>query len=621
MIIGKSIKLKFMATIIVTLTVALGTLSYLSYNKAQQALISNFELDLTSLAKPCATEVSLWLDEHRSEISTLANSPIVVAGNRDAILSYLNTEQKRFNDYESLVIADGKGEYYSTDGSTGNISDREYFKQVVSTGQAVVSDPIISRVTGHLVVAVAAPLKRDNQITGLFLGTLPINEIIREISAIKVGKTGYAYMIQGDGLCIAHPNKDMVMKLNVLKDSSLDPNLISAAQKMIKGESGVTRYIFEGVDKFVAYAPVAGSKWSLVLTSPVAEISSTLKSLAAISIILTLIVLFIAGAVAVVLSNQIVKPIQILKDEFNMLAEKGGDLTQEIKVHSNDETGDLAKAVNQFLANLRAIILEVKRASVQVAGTSQQLTSSAQQTAAGASETAITMSQIATAVDRVSSNTQTVAHASETAAKFAGEGDRGIAKLIEQMKSIAGSAGLVFNNINELSKKSQEINQIIGLITNIADQTNLLALNAAIEAARAGEQGLGFAVVAEEVRKLAEESANATKEISNLVNAIQVESQRAVESIAVGGKDIKVGNRVIIKEVGEGFKNIISAVQSLTEEIQSVVAAIEEVSAGVQNVAAATEEQTASMEEVSASAESLSKLSDGLDAIVGRFKV
>jgi len=289
-------------------------------------------------------------------------------------------------------------------------------------------------------------------------------------------------------------------------------------------------------------------------------------------------------------------------------------------VDSKDETGDLAKAVNRFLSNLRAIMLEVKRASMQVAGASQQLTASAQQTAAGASETASTMGQIAATVEQVSSNAQSVAQASETAARYAGEGERGIAKLTEQMRSIAGSAEQVSDTIVALSKKSQEINQIVGLITSIADQTNLLALNAAIEAARAGEQGLGFAVVAEEVRKLAEESANATKEISSLVNAIQVESKRAVECMAEGGRDVEAGT-LVIQEVGEGFNKIISAVQSLTTEIQGVAAATEEMSAGVENVAASTEEQTASMEEVSASAASLSELSGALDAIVGRFKV
>jgi len=615
-----SIRFKFMATIIVVLAVALGSLSCLSYIKARQVLIANFELDLASLSKACGTEVSLWLDGHKSEVSTLASSPVVAAGNRDAILSYLNDELKRFDNYESFVVADGKGDYYSTEGGAGSVGDRDYFKQAMSTGQAVVSDPLISKVSGNLVFVVAAPVKRDNQVAGLILGTLPMDEIVREISTIKVGKTGYAYMVRGDGLCIAHSDQNLVMKLNLLQDSGLDPNLTAAAQKMTKGESGVTRCDFEGVSKFIAYAPVAGTKWSLVLTSPVAEISATLKSLAAISIGLTLIVMIIAGAFAVFLASQIVRPIRVLKNELNTLAEKGGDLTQEIQVDSKDETGDLAKAVNRFLSNLRAIMLEVKRASMQVAGASQQLTASAQQTAAGASETASTMGQIAATVEQVSSNAQSVAQASETAARYAGEGERGIAKLTEQMRSIAGSAEQVSDTIVALSKKSQEINQIVGLITSIADQTNLLALNAAIEAARAGEQGLGFAVVAEEVRKLAEESANATKEISSLVNAIQVESKRAVECMAEGGRDVEAGT-LVIQEVGEGFNKIISAVQSLTTEIQGVAAATEEMSAGVENVAASTEEQTASMEEVSASAASLSELSGALDAIVGRFKV
>lgn len=174
--------------------------------------------------------------------------------------------------------------------------------------------------------------------------------------------------------------------------------------------------------------------------------------------------------------------------------------------------------------------------------------------------------------------------------------------------------------IDGLSEKSKEINQIVELITGVAEQTNLLALNAAIEAARAGEQGRGFAVVAEEVRKLAEQSAGASNQIKNLITAIQAESQRAVESMAEGGKDVEEGSRVV-QEVGDLLNRIIASVQGLSSQIQAVASATEQMSSGVQSVAASTEEQTATIEEVSASADSLAQLAEDLSRLIGKFKV
>ena len=302
------------------------------------------------------------------------------------------------------------------------------------------------------------------------------------------------------------------------------------------------------------------------------------------------------------------------------MAENGGDLTQEIKIHSKDEIGELASSVNKFIANLRNIMQEVHKGAVVVSDTSLQLSSSSQQTSASANETAAAMTEMSASVEQVNTNIQEIAVASETATEHANEGSKGINKITVQMQTIANSSQEVANSISALSEKSQEIGQIVELITNIADQTNLLALNAAIEAARAGDHGRGFAVVADEVRKLAEESASAAKEIKNLIGNIQLESQNAVESIAKGGKEVDAGLSVV-QEVSVAFVEIINAVQGLTSQIEDVASATEQMSSGVQNVAAATEEQTAAMEEVSASAQSLSKTATELNNVVGKFTI
>lgn len=318
------------------------------------------------------------------------------------------------------------------------------------------------------------------------------------------------------------------------------------------------------------------------------------------------------------LTRSISNPVAELVKVANVAS--SGDLTAEIQLNSRDEIGKLAKAFKEMISQMRELVSQIIEKSNTVSSASQQLSANSEQTSASANETAATMTQIATMVDQVNSNTQEVSVTSEIANKHANVGNRGIVRVTEQMQAITLSAQESANVIDGLSRKSEEIKQIVELITNIADQTNLLALNAAIEAARAGEHGRGFTVVAEEVRKLAEQSASAAKEIKNLIGAIQLESQRAVESTTAGRKEVEAGS-VVVQEVGEAFKEIISAVEGLTSQIQEVASATEQMSSGVQSVAATTEEQTSAMEEVSASAESLTKLAFELNSLVGKFRV
>lgn len=614
-----SVKTKLITFIILILLMGLGGLSFLHYYQTEHILIANLEQSITSQASSSGNEVSLWLDARKAEMALLANTQVVAGGKQEDALPYLKAELQRSKAYETLFVADEKGNYFITSGTPGNISDRDYFKQVMARGQVVVSNPLVSKATGKTIVVVAAPINRNGVVGGVMGGTVLLDGLTERISSIKVGKTGYAYLTQGDGTFIAHPNKDLVMKYNPLKDSGAHPKLVEAAQGMTRGETGVTRYVFDGVDKYMAYAPVPGVSWSLAVTAPVAELSTQLASLPVTSSVTTLIFVAIIGVISSVLMSRMAGGLRQVSVNAARIAE--GDLTaSEIDIKSKDELGQLAGAFNTMLAKLREIAGQIQEKSQALATSSGELSAIAENVTAGASETASTAGEVASTVEQVTTSVQQIADASARASGYAEEGSRGIRRITDQMEAIQRANAASGEIINGLNESAVKIYQIVELITQIAEQTNLLALNAAIEAARAGEQGRGFAVVAEEVRKLAEQSAGAAKEIYGLITAIQEESRRAVESMKEGSDQVQAGSAVV-RDVGGTLEKIITAVQGLAGDIQSVAAAAGQISTAVENVAAAAEEQTATMEEVSSTTQSLAGLSGELERLSGQFKL
>ncbi len=352
------------------------------------------------------------------------------------------------------------------------------------------------------------------------------------------------------------------------------------------------------------------------------ELAEVVKQLSSYLFLMVILIILTAVTISIyiyVSFKKIIQPLISLKD--SMLAMAQGDLTVSVRVkHDTSEIGQLAEAIEGTREKLKQIIENIKNASSYLNSSAGQLNNQAQQTTAGANETAATMTEIASTVDEVTTNMIMIGKVADKSASNAIEGNNGITKSIEQMQNINQASyevGLAFNEVN---KTSQEIYQIVDLITNIAEQTNLLALNAAIEAARAGEYGQGFAVVAEEVRKLAEQSSNATKDIATLVTAIQSYTQKAVDSMVIAKQEVENGS-IIIQQSGNYFSTIVEGIQSLSSQVNDLVSATNEMSSGVQNVAASTEEQTAAMEEVTASVETLAKLAGDLNTIVGRFKI
>lgn len=349
------------------------------------------------------------------------------------------------------------------------------------------------------------------------------------------------------------------------------------------------------------------------------ESMETVDTVLNITIIATVASILLGLGISLFLAQSISRPVKLVADEAEKIA--SGDLTgNEIEVKTKDETAQLAKAFNTMQANLQDITYQLQEKSQLVASSAMELSASAENVSAGATETANNANEVATTVEQLNTNASGIANSSKQAGEYAQEGNDGIQQIFTQMESIHQSTEASWKVTKGLNESAEKISKIVEMITQIADQTNLLALNAAIEAARAGEHGNGFAVVAEEVRKLAEQSSNAAQDIKSLILGIQQESQMAVSSMNENSIKVNEGSQVI-QEVGQIFDRIITSIQDLTKDIMSLSSASEQISSSVQNVAAASEEQTATIEEVSSTTQNLSQMADDLEQISKRFKV
>jgi len=311
------------------------------------------------------------------------------------------------------------------------------------------------------------------------------------------------------------------------------------------------------------------------------------------------------------------------------------DLTHEdLLVQAEDEIGDLARSINEMQGNLREMIGSVSASIERIATASEELSANAASQAQGADTQKERTDQVAEAMQGMSSTVAEVAensnHASEASRKAADTARQGgviVEDALVKMRGIADSAAETAKRVEGLGQRSNQIGEIIGTIDDIADQTNLLALNAAIEAARAGEQGRGFAVVADEVRKLAERTRRATKEIAEMIQSIQTETHGAVEVMQAGTQQVKLGVESTTR-AGASLREIIQtseAAGAMVTAIASAAAAqrgaTEEISANIEQIAAITQGTAAGAKESAKAVHELSTLAMDLQAMVGKFKV
>lgn len=663
-----SLKLKISLFLILIISIPLSISGLISYNMASQSLQHEIETQLINTTGAAANSIDVALEDaarylqiasKNDTLSKLTLNPADKSIKTNAYQYLSNFQKDNAAQFESLVIADKDGNAIVTNQTEApaiNVKDREYF-QTALQGKNAISDVILSKVTNTHVVAIAHPLVNNGNTTGVLIGTVIFDTLSEAAVKIKVGETGYAYMIDRQGLIVSHPVKDKILKESL--DGNSNKELNSFVQEMKAGKTSSGFYTYEGIYKYMSFQP-AGN-WVVVTTANYKEYMAPAMEIRSQTLLLTIVCILGSVLIGYFLTLVgITNPIQKLKKAMAMAG--NGDLTVHTSIRSRDELQELSDSFNTMIDKQEAIIEKIRSnsgvltsmsqemaaSSEQISASIQEISSSTEEIAAGAENSNLSIvnaSQVLLQLSSLVHIAQNKADATFVNANATNEaaqaGRTKVINTVEAMDTISISTsetGSILESINEMT---DQVSTIIGTINALAGQTNLLALNAAIEAARAGEQGRGFSVVAGEVRKLSDESHSRANEISELVESMVTKIQMAVVSMKGAFEAVTEGVK-IAHETDRSFIHIIESMELITGNIKEIVDITKEevvtsdqivqlvdslgntsetAAANSESVSSAIEEQAATVNNLAASAEEVSAMASELESLVENFKI
>ncbi len=522
---------------------------------------------------------------------------------------------------------------------------RDWYKLGLEAGGEIAMTSVIINTSGKPAIVMSRQLADKSGVLGISLNM----ESLRKMTEIAVGRDGYVVLLDNYGKVIQHP----------VLEAAADGDPVYT-EKMFEKDSGIFDYQLDGRDKKMLFETNELSGWKIggsLYMDEINEVSNSIGRVVILTVCMTLIVLI---PMSILLVNSIIRPMQKLQRAAEKAA--GGDLTETIQISRKDEIGKLASSFGTMIESLRVMINRVQDTTGQLTASSEELAAGAQQTSSAVAHVSESLEGLASGSERQVDSVQQGSHNMELIAeeivqlsqrmKEISSGMRDAQTSVREGTAAADTATRQIYTVQEavmrlgevvvtLEGRSNEIGQIVEVITGIARQTNLLALNASIEAARAGEHGRGFAVVASEVRKLAANSEEAAAQISGLIANVHAdmaevasEMDTARDKVTAGMEAVHVSENSFtrisgnVEESTETLEKVSKAFVEMTDTIaQSVrqmehIRAISEQSASITDtVSAATEQQLASIQEVAGSATELSKLAEQLQQLVLRFKL
>ncbi|HKR43351.1 MAG TPA: methyl-accepting chemotaxis protein [Paraburkholderia sp.] len=471
-----------------------------------------------------------------------------------------------------------------------------------ATGKGVITPPYVDVGTGKLVVAFATPVVRDGVVKAVVSGDVAMDSVIANVKAIHPTPNSFGMLVDGSGQIVAHPDAKLTLK----PVTDLTPDLTNERLAATLGTEYPLQADVGGSAKLVRAQAVPGTDWRVVVALDKSDATAGMRSLLTASMIALVVIACIAGGVVAAVTAVSFQRLSRIRDAMDAISAGEGDLTQRLPAEGRDEVAQIARAFNGFMDKLRHVMRQIRDASESVRTASDEIAAGnvdlsrrTESAAASLEETAASMEQITATVGQSASAARHADGMAHSASQVATRGGVAIADVVTTM--------------TEIERASVKIAEITGVINGIAFQTNILALNAAVEAARAGEEGRGFAVVAGEVRSLAQRSAQAAREIKDLIES-------SVASVKSGSDQVR--------QAGETMSEIVTNVSNVTTIIEEVTHAADEQTRGIQEVNLAVsqldemvQQNAALVEQSTAAATALRAQANSLAVSVGQFKL
>jgi methyl-accepting chemotaxis protein len=478
-----------------------------------------------------------------------------------------------------------------------------YQAAAAKPGQIIITEPYADASTGKLVVTIAKTIQTDEGIVGVVALDFDISKLSDALLS-KGKELGYLNaIVSAEGNIIMHSDKTLIGK-NV-KDKEF-------FQKWVSGpDSGVFGYTFNNAKRITGYKKLPNG-WIYATLVLEKDLMKEVNLQTLINVSITIVAIVLGVIVALFISRVfVVKPINFIVDKAEKIA--NGDLTVRIDYSSKDEIGKLVAALDKMVLALKEIATTIERdsqtvkqeasqvavISEEVSATIEELTAQVDSVNSNVNNASAAIEEMTSGIEEVAASAQNVAHASQKlseeaqkVSQLASEGQKAILSIADVIVQTREKADVTFQIVEKLSESAKNIGEIVDTINSIAEQTNLLALNAAIEAARAGEAGRGFAVVADEIRKLAEESKQATQNIANILRGIVDNSMKASDAT---------------KETVEIVNKAYSESGLVKSQFEQILQSIVRMSQMTENLAASAQEQSAAAEEMSSAMDSASK--------------